>query len=584
MWTSATRVEADAWYAELRLPIAALGIAEGEGERLMGFNVARDYNARAAVYYWAPIPPELPPFAAIRYGELRGIEGIGGGRPLVITPYALGAYTDDRERPNDDLWRFKGGGNVAMRLAEDTWGEITILTDFAEVDVDDAVVNLSRFPIFLPEKRPFFLSGLDVFEFGRASQSQLFFSRRIGLEEDVYGGVKLYGRSGNWAYGVLDVITEPGDVSQDPAASAAEPASNWGVARARYSLGKNGHVGALVATRHTIHDPESDAHASDSHYSLGADASFRSDDGRWEATTFGAATLSPPDGALEDEDHQAEGGSAAASLRWQGVRLQPSGSLLYVSEAFDPEVGLVRRQDVLQYEAALPWIERLSWLGLESIQTRTAAQAVTRPEDGQLVGYSSDTWHEWLWRAKWRARISGRFEEDRVPETFELAQRVSIDPGTYRFGEAALTLGSPFVRNPNATLTYQVGTLYGALKHAWNADLTVSLTRHVRLGGQAVLTRLDFPNEDPFLTTAVNTRLVLAATSRLLLTLVGQYDSVAEEWNALSRLRWRYWPGSDLILVYQERLFSGDGRGLSNARSDLRSVLLKISHRFDALL
>src|SRR5262245_24963960 len=126
------------------------------------------------------MPPEFGAMAVVHYGELRGITGIGGGRPLAAIPFVLaraGALPGDRAGGAR-----KAGGDLKLRIGADAWAELTVFTDFAQVDLDDPVVNLDRFPLFLPEKRPFFLSGLEVFQFGSTGAAQLFFSRRIGLD------------------------------------------------------------------------------------------------------------------------------------------------------------------------------------------------------------------------------------------------------------------------------------------------------------------------------------------------------------------------------------------------------------------
>ncbi|MEO1172443.1 MAG: DUF5916 domain-containing protein, partial [Myxococcota bacterium] len=168
VWDVAVARTDTGWVAEFRLPALALGLPDTDGEQVLGFNISRDHNARRATYDWSFLPPEFSPTFAPRYGIVRGIEGVRGGRVVSLIPFAVSGYRrDDRSRfPADTPWTISGGGDVRFRVGEDSWVEATVLTDFAQVDLDDAVVNLDRFPLFFPEKRPFFLTGLDVFEFG----------------------------------------------------------------------------------------------------------------------------------------------------------------------------------------------------------------------------------------------------------------------------------------------------------------------------------------------------------------------------------------------------------------------------------
>jgi len=149
-----------------------------------------------------------------------------------------------------------------------------VLTDFAQVDLDDPVVNLDRFPLFLPEKRPFFLSGLEVFDFGTAGAAQLFFSRRIGLDAEgevvpIIAGMKSYGRIGPVGFGVLDVLTQATDTL---------PGANFTVARVRRDVGRESYAGAMIALKESIGVPgalERGAFPVEAHYSVGVDAATR---------------------------------------------------------------------------------------------------------------------------------------------------------------------------------------------------------------------------------------------------------------------------------------------------------------------
>ncbi|MCZ7680668.1 MAG: DUF5916 domain-containing protein [Sandaracinaceae bacterium] len=191
-----------------------------------------------------------------------------------------------------------------MRLGRDTWLEATLLTDFSQVDLDDALVNLDRFPLFFPERRPFFLNGLDVFAAGVAGQLVPFYSRRIGLSPSgsalpVLGGAKLYGREGPVSFGVLDVLTDE---------ASGAPATNDLAGRVRVSLdGRASYVGALVTSRVPFHWDLAPVSARGAHVTYAADALVRLADERLELTAFGAGT------ARDDEPDVRDGGEGAAA-------------------------------------------------------------------------------------------------------------------------------------------------------------------------------------------------------------------------------------------------------------------------------
>src|SRR5690606_26286012 len=168
----------------------------------------RDHPSRNATYDWALIVPPRSPMAASQFGDLTGLRNSQAQRAIEFTPYMLlrtdlePRWTlDPRRRPN-----YAAGGDLRVQIGAGSYVEASLLTDFAQVEADEVQVARDRFPLFFPERRPFFINGLDVFNFGRPGEAQLFFSRRIGLVDGrpvpILGGLKVYGRSGIVSYGI----------------------------------------------------------------------------------------------------------------------------------------------------------------------------------------------------------------------------------------------------------------------------------------------------------------------------------------------------------------------------------------------
>ncbi|HHH30610.1 MAG TPA: hypothetical protein ENK57_20025, partial [Polyangiaceae bacterium] len=440
VWQAATTVQEDAWRAEFRIPAAALRLPPGEEGRVFGFNVSRDHNARQATYDWSHLPPEFGAASALHYGDLDHIEGLGGGRSLVLMPYILLNW------PGRDDWNLEiepqAGGEIRVRIADDVWGELTLLTDFAEVDLDSQVVNLDRFPLFFPERRPFFLSGLDVFQFGALEEAQLFFTRRIGLDDDanpvpILGGLKLYGREGFFSFGLLDVAT---------AATADRAAANWGVARVRANFGSASYVGAMYASRLDISGAgglfsEVDPRA---HHTIGVDGLVRALDGdRLELRGFGAFTATRG-------EQPTEGLAGRVDVRWRGEQWMPSASALYIQEGFDPELGFVRRSAIFQGNATLPVTLRTPTPGIRSM-TYSARGRVETTDDFEELLRLQGGWSASLQTSeRWTLRASADYVQDTVRSEFELVDGVIIEPGGYRGVQASLDLATPSTRNPVA--------------------------------------------------------------------------------------------------------------------------------------
>jgi hypothetical protein len=569
VWEAGTSVREDAWVAEFRIPSAALRLPPGSADRIVGFNVTRDHNARQATYDWSHLPPELGAMTAQYYGDLDGLAGLGGGRPLILNPYFLATW------PGREAWNLpvepKAGGEVRLRLAQDVWGEITFLTDFAEVDLDAQVVNLDRFPLFFPERRPFFLTGLDVFEFGAQQEAQLFFTRRIGLDDDadpvpIYGGLKVYGREGPVSFGVLDVGT---------AATDEVPAANWGVARARVNLGEASYVGALFGSRAYLSDPDAPPGELDPepHFSVGVDGLVRVLDGRLELGGFGAFTS-------REGPEPSEGLAGRAALRWRGRQWMPSASVLYVQQGFRPELGFLRRPAIFQANAAIPWLDRQPVDGVRQIQLGVSGRLEASDVFDELLRLSGGWSAELETDERWRLAAEAEYVQDVVREPFELVPDLQIDAGEYRGVRAQVGVSSPSMRNPVVSLDLTAqNAFFGGTAYRADASFAAAFGPHFRASVGAAGALLDFRGRALIPTLALNSILTVTPSAQMVFDVVGQVNTVAERFIGMARLRWRYLPGSDLFLVWREDLRYG-GPALESERR----VTLKLSYRYDTVL
>ncbi|MEQ9078537.1 MAG: DUF5916 domain-containing protein [Sandaracinaceae bacterium] len=569
VWEAGTHVREDAWVAEFRIPSAALRLPPGDEHRIFGFNVTRDHNAEQATYDWSHLPPEFGAASALHYGDLGGLAGLGGGRILIVNPYVLAAWP---ARPEWNMpLELRAGGEVRTRLGEDIWGELTFLTDFAEVDLDSQVVNLDRFPLFFPERRPFFLTGLDVFQFGALEEAQLFFTRRIGLDASanpvpIYGGLKAYGREGIFSFGVLDVAT---------GATDAQPAANWGVARLRANLGDASYVGALVGSRTNLSSEQglfpSELDPSP-HWSVGLDGLVRALDGRLELNGFGAFTH------REGED-AAEGLAGRAEVRWRGEQWMPSLSALYLQEGFEPELGFLRRPAIAQGNASSPLVLRQPASGIRTLTVGVSGRVEASDTLDELLRLSGG----WSIVLETDERLSfeadADYVQDVVREPFTLVNDVAIEAGEYRGVRAHIGFDTPDSRNPvlGLDVTAQNAFFGGSLYRA-DASVSAAFGAHFRAEVGASGALLDFREHDLIPTLALNSLLSVTPSPQLVIDAVGQLNTVQDRFIGMLRLRWRYLPGSDLFLVWREVV---DYEGVVTTEEQ---VTLKISYRYDAVL
>jgi hypothetical protein len=570
IWESAVTVLPDRWVVELRLPVNALGLPAGAEAREIGLNVTRDHNARSATYDWAPTLPEFGPFSALHYGVLEDVRTGGGGVPAMLQLYSLGEYRSLDPAGVARALRGAAGADAWVRLGADTWLEATLLTDFSQVDLDDALVNLDRFPLFFPERRPFFLNGLDVFAAGIAEQLQPFYSRRIGLSRrgdllPVLGGLKLFGREGPVSFGILDVLTD---------ATADDPATNDLAARARVSLdGRASYLGALVTTRVPFGVDE--GYAGGAQVTYAADGLFRLADQRLEIYALGAGTL------LDDTTERMGGEGAAAALRvqYRGEVFQPSLSSLWAGPGFEPQLGFVRRPEASRTRLALPFVARPSGVVRRlSLGFGGEVQATFDFQRALYVQGYVDLEVELF--EGWVIGGGADYIEDTVLEDFEIVPGIFARAGTWRGANLDVWVSSPSARNPVIELYYAVNNAYfgGTLHNPW-LRLRAGLGPHVRFDLAADVYYIELREYEPFWTAGVNALLRVTPSTDLQIDALGRLDTESERGTAMLRLRWRYRPGSDLWLVWREDLSWPGGQVTSE-----RTVTAKMTLRFDALL
>ncbi|MEM9188869.1 MAG: DUF5916 domain-containing protein [Myxococcota bacterium] len=555
VWESATTVAADRWIAEFRLPVAAIGLSDSAGVRRIGINVTRDHNFRFATYDFSHLPPELGAVAANRYANLVGVRDMGGGQPLSLTPYVLAGYPDD-DLLFDLPFRAQVGGDARLRIGEDVWGELTVLTDFAQVDLDDPVVNLDRFPLFFPERRRFFLTGIDVFEFGPSGSSQLFFSRRIGLDDDggrvpMVAGLKLYGRVGAVGFGFLDVLT-------------ADAATNWTVARLRLNFDGGTYIGGIVTSRY-------DFEREVALLAYGFDTSLRLLDQRFQVNASMAGSTADP----EQPDGE-DASSGFLSIRYLGETWTPEASLLYVGPAFDPAVGFVSRRGLVRGRLSVPWTLRPTELPLERFSITPSVRIDANEDVDQRLGGSGELRLALDWPA-WGFSASAEFSEDVVEDAFTLLERFDIQPGNYSGATVRYGIYTASERNPNFSLDYSASSeFFGGVIHTVSADVGLALGPTFRTSLVADQSFIRIPAQGSARSLTLGASATLALSSAAVFDLVFQLNDLAELTIAQLRLRWRYLPGSDFFFVFRQEVdFDGDYDA---------ELTVKLSYRFDALL
>ena len=548
-WDAATSRDAAGWYAEMRIPFTSLGFQDVDGRVVMGLEVYRSIARKNERQIFPDIPPTAGYFVKPSRMQRVLLEGVQRRQPVYVAPYGLGGWERNPllndagtgyDVTND--YTVEAGGDVRYSPSANLSLDVTVNPDFAQVEADDQQVNLTRFPLFFPEKRQFFQERAAIFDFSLGgSFSRLFHSRRIGLVEGqpirVFGGVRLAARFGGTDVGFLNMQT---------AAAFDRPSENFGVVRLKQrAFNENSTVGGMVTTRVGTDGSSSVA--------VGADALVRVVGNEY-------ATLS----LTRSFDSTTSGGgfldAAHLRVRWER-RVEGgfsyAGEVVRAGETFDPGVGFLLRRDFTSLDGQLQY---LWYTGPESpfrtVAVQGAAQGFLRNADGSMESGTLAPTVRGEFRSGATLSVTYRANYESVLDSFPLAPEVSVPPGEYWFHEGALVYqpGRTTLLRPGVTAT--AGQFYDGHRVAlapsveWNA-----VPPHLELGADYSFNAIRFPERAVSLDVhLVRLRVRVAYDPRLSLSTFWQYNSVDDVASLNARLRFNVRDGTDLWIVYNEGL------------------------------
>ncbi|HXH08103.1 MAG TPA: DUF5916 domain-containing protein [Vicinamibacterales bacterium] len=558
------------WSLEIRVPFKSLRY-RGAGPQVWGINLRRIVRWKNEHAFLAPVAAAHSFRGIYRMSSAATLVGLETPREslnLEVKPYALGSVTTDRQAvpPFSDRPDASAGVDVKYGLTRGLVADVTINTDFAQVEEDEQQVNLTRFSLFFPEKREFFLEGQTIFAFGGqetggprgaaavsmvrppSNTPVLFFSRRIGLAEGrlvpIRGGGRVTGRAGPYTLGALAIRTGRA------AEVGAEP-TTFGVLRIKRDILRRSYVGLLVTHR------SPSAAGTGSNVAAGLDVNLALLE-TLTVTAYAAGTRTTgPAGEAPDAPSSAvprgavrQGASYRAQLEYNGDRYGLELERLVVGEGFDPQVGFLRRGDFRRSFAEARFsprpragpIRKIFYEAGLDYTTDTAGRLETREARGtfRLEFHSSD---------QFSVDYARSYEFVETP--FPLGRGVAVAAGGYRFR----TVGAEYLLGPQRRLSGRLsarrGGFFGGRQAGGGATLRAELTPRLAVEPRVSIDRLDLPAGR--LTAAVGAMRVIATfTPRMAATVLVQYNSTTRALGASARFRWEYRPGSDLFVVFTD--------------------------------
>ena len=573
VWHVQTAMFDQGWMVEMVIPFKSLRFQPG-GEQVWGVNIARRIQWKNESTYLSGVPRSLGQRGILKISSaatLVGIEPPATIRNLELKPYAISGTQTDRgaSPPRENDLTGDVGFDVKYGLTRSLIADFTVNTDFAQVEADEQQVNLTRFSLFFPEKREFFLEGQGIFAFGGAGGPRtpnarpsvtpvMFFSRRIGLEggEEVpiRAGGRVTGRAGAYSVGLLDIQTG------DSPTSDARP-TNFSVVRLKRDILRRSNVGLIYTRRSRLVDGEG------VNTVFGLDANFAF----YENVNLNAYYARTDTPGLEGSNASYRGRFEYTGDRY-GVELEH----LTVGEHFNPEVGFLRREDFRRTfgqvrfsprPESIPWLRRTIYQASYDYTTDTGGTLETREARlrYELELENSD---------RWLVEFTDAYEG--LPEPFEIADDVVLPVGGYGFQGVRTEYELGPQRRVAGRLIFSRGSFFSGNRTEVGYQGRVVLTPQLAVEPRLSVNDVTLP-EGSFKTTLLSARTSYTVSPRMFVAALLQFNSSHESFDTNIRFRWEYQPGSDLFVVYSDGRDTGpDGF----PRLENRTFVVKFTRLF----
>lgn len=559
-WEVYTTITDSGWSVEFAIPFRTLRFPQRDVQS-WGINFQRTIRRRKENSFWAQIPRQFDLNRVSLAGEISGIR-VPDPRNLKVMPYVLASSVRDYSLEDSNEDRTGDFGiDVKYSLTPGLTLDATYNTDFAQVEVDEQQINLDRFSLFFPEKRPFFLENAGLFSVGESSEVELFFSRRIGLGSEgesvpIAGGGRLSGSVGDFKVGLLEMQTE--SVHEDI------HANNFAVVRVLRELPNRSSIGILVTNRQGTGDL-----APDKDYNRLLAADGRLGIGEYgEIKAFVARSVTP---GLSDKSlaYRVDGSYAT-----QAVTV--GGGFTLVEANFNPEMGFLRRSDYRK--ASLSIFSRIrpeNFLYLQEIRPHTTMWGYWGSDGFQETGYVHLDNH-WEFKNAYEIHTGFNITREGVREAFEISEGVIVPENTYDHTEVAIVARTDQSDWISVSARATIGGFFGGDRFSFSPSLNV---RH----GESLSTQFSLSHNDidlpggAFVTNLFRARVNYSFTTRIFIQVLAQYNDHENIWSANARFGWLRAANTGLFVVFNQtnQIDGWPGEPLN------RGLTIKYTHLFD---
>jgi hypothetical protein len=577
-WDMATKKNEDGWFLEMRIPFSSLRFQDDQGRVVMGLLTWRWIARKREVVIFPAFPADWGFWSKFKSSKAQEIlfQDLHSRKPLYVVPYLLGGRGEINELNdaetayiNDvDLTR-EIGLDVKYGLTSNLTMDLTLNTDFAQVEADNQQINLTRFSLFFPEKRLFFQERASNFEFNFGEPNRLFYSRRIGIYEDVripiYGGLRVVGRTGPWDVGFINMQTAPKD---------SILSENFTVLRLRKQvINAFSYVGGIITNRIDTDGTYNSAYGLDGIFRIyGNDYLIM----KWAQTFENDLNNTPV--SLDQ---------ARINIDWQRRTLKGFGYNFVFARAgknYNPGMGFELREDYSQWDGQLLY----GWIPGEAgkfLRQQIYLEGFVAVKNHNSKTESMELGPRWdfLLKSGHNGGIDFKYFYEAVEDSFSFSDNADIIPGTYDFYGISGFYSTPFSGLFYVENDFFAGTFYDGNRLSmgigpyWNASSFLNLSAYYQFN------RIDLSKRSQkFVAHIGRLRVLLMFSTKLSFNVFVQYNSAAHVIVTNFRLRYNPREGNDLYVVYDEGLNLDRYREIPVLpRNPSRTFLLKYSYTFN---
>jgi hypothetical protein len=565
LWEGKSKKVADGWTAEFALPFR--GLSYDADSTTWSLDIAREIKRSSEIDRWSPTPPGTRPTDASYAGDLNGLRGMTQGNGLDVLTYGQVRYTRDWSNGNDSVTA-KPSATAYYKITPALNGLLTFNTDFSDTPLDTRQVNTTRFSLFEPETRDFFLQDADIFEFANFGSSEPnarpFFSRNIGLVSgqrvNMDAGVKLSGNIGDLRVGALSVRT---------GSDTTNAAQTLSVARLSTKVLDESQVGAIV----TAGDPTGASH----NRVAGVDFQYRDSQFLTNKLLTGVAYIERSFSSTAGNDNTFGAEVAYPNEPW-GATLR----FKQVGADFSPALGFINRPNIRSWFEDVKHVWRLSGTGLRKITANVTSLRVTdldnRPQ-------SSDDWAglQFESRRNYRMTISAHnfMESLSAPFTLPGNANAIVPTGRYHYARATADVQTDQSRPLAVHLTLTCCDYYNGKSTESDIQVDYRPGPHYSLTFKHRLQPIDLPNDirTSIHIESLNSTINFTPDMKLVTEL--QYDNVSKRFGGSIRYRWEITPLTELLVTLAESaLLEGPWQGGTSYHSQASAAAVRIGHRF----